>query len=126
MWFFFPTHRLVRPFARQIQLRIQQASEAGRGIRQGYAVDTVFDLPAIAVVLPFHTGRFGAALDGSRFVDATDGLWMRVFTGDNLLAAITQLLLTPHQGFEEPLERARWHLLIQGDGLGILALHARQ
>lgn len=100
--------------------------EAGCGIRQGHAVDAVFDLPTIAVVLPFHTGRLGAALGGSRFVDAADGFWMRVFAGDDLLAAITQPLLTPHQAFEEPLERARRHLLIQGDGLSILALHAGQ
>lgn len=48
---------------------------------------------------------------------------MSVFGGDDLLAAISQLLLIPDNGFEEALQRARGNILIQSNGFGVFTLH---
>lgn len=64
-----------------------------------------------------------ATFGRSRFVDTADGVRVSVFGNDDLLAAISQLLFIPDDRLEEALQRARSHVLIQGDGFGILPLH---
>ena len=89
-------------------------------------VDAVLNLPPIAVVLSLDTGRVPAAFGDARLVDAADRLRTGVLVGDHLLAAISQLAFIPNDGFQKPLQRSRGHPLIQGNGLGVLPLDARQ
>jgi hypothetical protein len=51
--------------------------------------DIVVVLSAIAVPLPTYTDGFFTTLGRTRFVDATDGLRMRMLAGDDLLASIS-------------------------------------
>ena len=68
-----------------------------------HADRAVFDLATIAVVLPPSTDGVRAALGVPRFVDDRDRIGMGVLFGDDLLAAIPQLLFIPLDRFEEAL-----------------------
>ncbi len=46
--------------------------------------------------------------------------------GNDLLAAISQLLFIPDDRLEKTLQRSRGDLLIQRDRFDVLALHVRQ
>ena len=89
-------------------------------------VDTVLHLPSITVVLPLDAGRVPAALGNARLVNAADRLGVGVLFGNHLLASISQLLLVPHNRFQEPLQCSWGHSLIQGDRLGVLPPDVRQ
>jgi hypothetical protein len=89
-------------------------------------VDTVLKLPPIAIVLSLDTGRVAATFGNTRLVDAADRFATGVLIGNHLLATISQLLFIPHDRFQKPLQRPRGHPLIQGNGLRILTMHARQ
>jgi hypothetical protein len=65
--------------------------------------DAVFELAAIAVVLPCRRRRTPAALMNSRFVNQANGIRMSVIAGDDLLASISQSLLIPLDGFQKTL-----------------------
>jgi hypothetical protein len=64
-------------------LCVQQTVESGSRISQRDVVDAVFDLPAIAIILPLDTGRLIAALGCSRFVNAADRLGACMLDGDD-------------------------------------------
>lgn len=85
--------------------------------------DAIVDLAAVAVVLPPHANRIAAALANARLVHAPNGLGMRVVTGHDLLAAVSQFLFIPLDRFQEALQRARRFAELQGDRLGRLAMH---
>lgn len=89
-------------------------------------IDTVLDLAAIAVVLPFDARRFAAALGCSGIVDAANVVWVSVVGSDDLLTTVEQQLLIPDHRFEKSLERSRSHVLPQRDGFDILARDIRQ
>jgi hypothetical protein len=63
----------------------------------------VLHLAAISVVLPGGPHGLLAALDHAGLIDASNRLRMRVVPGHDLLASITQFLVIPLNGFEEPL-----------------------
>jgi hypothetical protein len=67
------------------------------------AHDTVVDLPAVSIPLPTDAHRVLATLGRARLVHATDGFGMSMVLGDNLLAAISQLLFIPLDRFEKAL-----------------------
>lgn len=100
--------------------------EVGTGIGQGDGVDAVFDLAAVAVVLPLHGGRVPAAFGRSRLVDHAQRLGVHMLGGHQLLAAVAEPLFVPADGFEESLERADGHALSQRERLDILALHVAE
>jgi len=68
-----------------------------------HANHTVVDLAATAEPLPRCPRRVFAALGDTRFVDDSDGLDMRMFLRQDLLTAITQLLLIPLDRLEKTL-----------------------
>lgn len=63
----------------------------------------VFNLAATAQPLPRDADGVGAALGRPRLVHATDGLGVRVLSGDQALAIIAQLRLVPLDGFQKTL-----------------------
>lgn len=97
--------------------------KVGTGIGQGDGVDAVLDLAAVAVVLTLHAGGVPAAFGRSRLIDHPQRLGVRMLGGHQLLAAVTQPLFVPPDGFEKTLERAGRHALSQRERLDILALH---
>ena len=113
---FFSARRITSPLFRRVQTRIHEALKSRSRIAQSHIVDAVFDLSAIAIVLPFDASRFASAFGGSGFINSADGLRVSVFRGDNLLAAISQHLLIPDQGFEKTLQCPRCDILIESDG----------
>ena len=56
---------------------------------------TVVDLPTVAIPLATGTHRLVAALGRAGLVHATDGLGVGMVFGDDLLAAISELLFIP-------------------------------
>jgi hypothetical protein len=68
-----------------------------------HAHDAVVDLAATAQPLPRDGGRLRAALERSRFVDAADGLRMRMLARDQTLAFIARLSFFPLDRFHETL-----------------------
>lgn len=95
-------------------------------IRERDVVDAVFDLAAVAVVLPFHARRVAAALGRAGLVDHTDRLGVGVLAGDKLLAAIAEQFLIPGDGFEKPLQSPHRDALREGHRLDILPLHVAE
>jgi len=87
---------------------------------------TVVDLAPIAVVLTSGAHCLDAALGRAGLVHATDGLGVGMVCGDNLLAAISELLFIPLDRFEKALQRPRRRLKTQGDRLGRFAVQVRQ
>lgn len=87
---------------------------------------TVVDLAPVAVPLPTDSHRLFAALGRTRLVHATDGLRVGMVCGDNLLAAISELLFIPLDRFEKALQRPRRPLESQGDRLGRFAVQVGQ
>jgi hypothetical protein len=87
---------------------------------------TVVDLSPIAVVLTSGAHRLDAAFGRTRLVHATDGLWVGMVLGDDLLAAISELLFIPLDRFQKSLQRPRRRLKTQGDRLGRFAVQVRQ
>jgi hypothetical protein len=107
-------------------LSVQQTIETRCGISHSDVVDTVLDLPSIAVVLSFDTSRLIAALSRSGFVDAPDRLRTCVIGGHDLLAAVSQFLFLPNDGLKEPLQSSGCDVLIQRDRFDVLSLHVRE
>lgn len=91
-------------------------------VRQRDRVHTVFDLPAIAVVLPLDAAGRGTALGGARLVNAANRVGRRELLGNQLLAAITNLFLGPHNAFKESLKSSRRRPKMERHRLDILAL----
>lgn len=87
---------------------------------------TVVDLSPVAVVLTSGAHRLDAAFGRAGLVHATDGLWVGMVLGDDLLAAISQLLFIPLDRFQKSLQRPRRRLETQGDRLGRFAVQVRQ
>ena len=87
---FFSTRWISGPLFRKVQSRIQKAVDPRQRIAQSHIVDAVFDLPAIAIVLPFDASRFTSAFGGSGFINRADGIPVSVFRGNNLLATISE------------------------------------
>ena len=83
---------------------------------------TVVDLPSIAVVLATGTDLLLAALSGAGLVQTTNRFAVSMVLGDDLLAAVSELLFIPLDRFEEALQSPRRGLEVQGDGLGRLAM----
>ena len=102
---------------------VQQTIKSGSRIGQCDVVDAVFDLPAIAVILPLDTGCLIAALGRSRFVNAADCLGVCMLDGDDLLTTISQYLFIPDDGLKEPLQCPGGHILIQRNGFSVFTLH---
>ena len=96
------------------------------GIGDGDAVDTVFNLAAVAVVLAFDTGGVIAALGRSGFINNADRLGMSMIAGDDPLALVTRPLFIPHDGLEEPLECSRRDSLIECHRFGVFSLDIRK
>lgn len=71
---YFSARRITGPLFRKIQTGIQQAIESWSRIAQSHIVDAVFDLPAIAIVLPFDARSFTSTFGGSGFVNGADGI----------------------------------------------------
>jgi hypothetical protein len=67
------------------------------------AHDSVVDLAAAAQPLPRGSSRLRAALERSRFVDATDGLRVRMLACDQPLAFVAHLSFFPLDRFHETL-----------------------
>ena len=59
------------------------------------AHNTVVDLSSIAIPLATGTHRLVAALGRAGLVHATDGIGVGMVFGDDLLAAVSELLFTP-------------------------------
>ena len=87
---FFSPRRITGPLFWKVRTSIQQAMESWSRIARSHIFDTVFDLAALAMVLPFDSSRFASAFSGSGFINRADGLRMSVFDGDNLLTAISK------------------------------------
>jgi hypothetical protein len=100
--------------------------KVGAGIGQGHGVDAVLDLAAVAVVLTLHAGRVPAALGRSRLIDHAQRLRVRMLSGHQLLAAVTEPLFVPSDRFEKSLERAGRNPQSQRDRLHVLALHVAE
>ncbi len=88
--------------------------------------DAVVDLPTTAVPLAAGADGLFAALGGAGLVHATDGFRMSMVLGDDLLAAISELLFIPLNRFEKALQRAGRGLELQRNGLGGFAVQIRQ
>jgi hypothetical protein len=86
----------------------------------------VVDLAAVAVVLATDSHGVLAALGRPRLVHAADRFGVRMLFGDDLLAAISELLFIPFDRFEQALQRPRRRFETQGDGLRRLAVQVRQ
>jgi glyoxylase-like metal-dependent hydrolase (beta-lactamase superfamily II) len=82
----------------------------------------VVDFPAVTVPLASRAHRLVAALRRARLVDATDGLRMRVIPSHDRLAAVSQFILIPPNGFEKTLQRPRRGTELQANSLGRLAV----
>jgi hypothetical protein len=65
--------------------------------------DAVLHFAPTAAPLPLGPGRVRAALSHGRLVDHTQGLGMSVLVSDDSLAALTQSLLIPLDGFQKAL-----------------------
>ena len=89
-------------------------------------IDAVFDLAPISVVLPLHARRVRAALGHAGFIDAANGVGMSMLCRDDLLTAIAELVVIPHDRLEQSLQRARNDILIECHGLDILPRDLRQ
>ena len=77
---FFTAHRIVGPFLGQVQPSVQQAIESRCGIGQGNGVDAVFDLAAIAVVLPFDASGVATSVRPTRSIPGIAAMfWTRRF-----------------------------------------------
>jgi hypothetical protein len=68
-----------------------------------HADDAVVDFAATTQPLPSGTRGLVAALGRSGFVEAADGLRMRVFAGNQLLAVVAHTGLVPLDRFHETL-----------------------
>ncbi len=68
-----------------------------------HADNAVVDFAATAQPLPSGADGMAAALGGSGFVQATDGLRMRVLAGNQLLAVVAHAGLLPLDRFYETL-----------------------
>jgi hypothetical protein len=64
-------------------------------------VDAIFNLAAIAFVLPLHDCRGIADLAVPHSSMQRMGLRAGMIDGHQLLAAVSQLCFIPHEGFEE-------------------------
>jgi hypothetical protein len=64
---------------------------------------TVLDLAAAAAPLPLCAHRLRAAFGDCRFVDNAHGVGMSMLLDDDLLAALSQPLLVPLDGFQKAL-----------------------
>jgi hypothetical protein len=93
---FFSQRSVLSPFLGQVQLSIDQATEAGFGIGDGDVVDAVFDFSAIAVVLSLYAACMISALGRSRFINSTNGFWVRMLGGDQPLASIPKPWMVPN------------------------------
>jgi hypothetical protein len=100
---FFSAHRIVGVVFGQVHIAIDQTLESWCRETRVHADHAVFDLTTIAVVLPSDSDCVRTALGVARFVDDRDRIGMGVLRGDDLLAAIPQLLFIPLDGFEEAL-----------------------
>jgi hypothetical protein len=65
--------------------------------------NTIVHLPTVAVPLASGPHRLGAALGCARLVHAPDGFGVRMVSGNDLLASISELLFIPLDQFEEAL-----------------------
>jgi hypothetical protein len=65
--------------------------------------DAVVDLAATTQPLPCDADGMVAALGGSRFVQAADGLRVSVLAGDQPLAIVANMVLIPLDRFHETL-----------------------
>ncbi len=77
--------------------------KAGRRIAEMNAHNTVVHLPTVSVPLPTSPHCLFATLGRAGLVHATDGLGMDMVFGDDLLAAISELLFIPLDRFEKTL-----------------------
>jgi hypothetical protein len=68
-----------------------------------HADDTVVNLTATTQPLPSDADRMVAALGRAGFVQATDGLLVGVFAGDQSLAVVAHTGLIPLDRFDETL-----------------------
>jgi hypothetical protein len=68
-----------------------------------HAHDAVVDFAAAAEPLPCDSGRFRAALERSRFIQATDGLRVRMLARDQALTFVAHLSFFPLDRFHEAL-----------------------
>jgi hypothetical protein len=87
----------------QVEFAIQQALKAGDAVAEMHADDTVVYLAATTEPLPPGADGMLAALGGSGFVEAADGLRVRVFAGDQALAFVANAGLIPLDRFHETL-----------------------
>jgi hypothetical protein len=67
----------------------------------------ILHLASVPVVLPRGPHGLLAALGGAGLVHATDRFGISVLLGHDLLATVSQLLVTPLDRFQKPLQRAR-------------------
>ena len=67
------------------------------------AHNTIVDFPTVAIPLATGTHGLFAALGGAGLVHATDGLGVGMLLGNNLLAAVSELLFIPLDRFEKTL-----------------------
>jgi hypothetical protein len=68
-----------------------------------HADDAVVDFAATAQPLPSGADGMAAALGRSGFIEAADGLRVRVFAGNQLLAVVACAGLIPLDRFHETL-----------------------
>jgi len=87
----------------QVDGTVQQALKTGDAIAEMHADNAVFDLAATTQPLSRSADRMRAALGGSRFVKAADGLLVRVLAGDQPLAVVPHTLFIPLDRFHESL-----------------------
>jgi len=88
---------------RQVKIAIQQALKAGSDIAEMHADHAIIDLATTTQPLPGNSNGIRTALRRSRLVETPDGLGMRVFAGNDLLAFVANPFLLPLDGLDETL-----------------------
>nr|WP_143393421.1 hypothetical protein [Fimbriiglobus ruber] len=87
---------------------------------------SVLDLATTSQPLSRYADGVMTALGGSRFINAANRFGMRMFVGDELLAAVAKSGAVPPDRFEQTLKRSRFRTEFQGHGFRGLAPQIRE
>lgn len=120
---FFSARRIVSPGFGQIEIAVQQHLKIRRCVGKMDSHSTVFNLTAIAIVLSLRSDGMVAALGCAGLIDAPNRVGMSMLLSDNRLTAVTQFFFVPLNRFEKTLQRSRFGIESQRDGLDTFSLH---
>src|SRR5205823_3074666 len=100
---FFSTLGISGPLLGQVDFTVQQTLKAGGVVAEMHADHAVVDLAATTQPLPCGTDGMHAALGRSGFVNAADGLCVRVLAGNQPLTVVPHTKFIPLDRFHETL-----------------------